>query len=530
MTDDGAMAGSSETPGRTRPRVRLTRQAAPALVVLVAASAAVAGIGAGVYRWQEEAVRDQRHLELEILGETNAGQIGAWIDERLADVEVAAGSPFLASAVERWLATGDPETRGRIESHLDRVADTYRYEVILLLAPDGRHLLSTGTDHPLLLATTRELTQRVILSGRPAMVDSVVDDPEPHVHIDFAAAMLDATGRPAAVLVLRSDPEVTLYPRLLGWLTRDDTAEVLLVRLRADRVVFLNTPRLAGDPPPRSIPLTRREVPTVQAALGLVGRTRGIDYRGVPVLADVRGIPGTQWFMATKVDEAEVMSEARYRGSITLLLVVLVTLLLGGSLSLVVMRVERHRRRQVGSLEAERETLRRHYERIISLARDIFILADVDGRILEANRAAEAAYGHSREELLGMTVRDLRAPETRETLEREVAATQRPGGATFQTVHQRRDGSRFPVEIASRYVSLEGRTYRQSVVRDISDRVSTEERLREQLDELQRWHSAALGREERISELKAEVNDLLGAEGRPPRYSSTGDAPEGADA
>jgi len=49
--------------------------------------------------------------------------------------------------------------------------------------------------------------------------------------------------------------------------------------------------------------------------------------------------------------------------------------------------------------------------------------------------------------------------------------------------------------------------------------------LERQLDELRRWNAVTLGREERILELKREVNELLRGAGKPPRYSST-DAPE----
>jgi hypothetical protein len=42
--------------------------------------------------------------------------------------------------------------------------------------------------------------------------------------------------------------------------------------------------------------------------------------------------------------------------------------------------------------------------------------------------------------------------------------------------------------------------------------------MREQLEELQRWHDVTLGREERVLELKAEVNTLLVKAGLPARY------------
>ena len=44
------------------------------------------------------------------------------------------------------------------------------------------------------------------------------------------------------------------------------------------------------------------------------------------------------------------------------------------------------------------------------------------------------------------------------------------------------------------------------------ERKRTEAELQRQLHELQRWHEATLGREDRILELKREVNELLAAQ------------------
>lgn len=57
-------------------------------------------------------------------------------------------------------------------------------------------------------------------------------------------------------------------------------------------------------------------------------------------------------------------------------------------------------------------------------------------------------------------------------------------------------------------------------VMDISDRKAIEMQLKEQLQELQRWQNVTLGREERIIELKKEVNTLLQQLGQPRRYQS----------
>ncbi|MEP7137228.1 MAG: PAS domain S-box protein, partial [Chloroflexota bacterium] len=55
---------------------------------------------------------------------------------------------------------------------------------------------------------------------------------------------------------------------------------------------------------------------------------------------------------------------------------------------------------------------------------------------------------------------------------------------------------------------------------DITERKQAESKLKEQLDELQRWNAATLGRETRVLELKHEVNELLTQTSQPPRYPS----------
>ncbi len=59
-----------------------------------------------------------------------------------------------------------------------------------------------------------------------------------------------------------------------------------------------------------------------------------------------------------------------------------------------------------------------------------------------------------------------------------------------------------------------------AVVRDITDRRRSEIELQKRFDELQRWSDVTLNREERILDLKQEVNELLLRIKEPPKYQS----------
>ncbi len=127
---------------------------------------------------------------------------------------------------------------------------------------------------------------------------------------------------------------------------------------------------------------------------------------------------------------------------------------------------------------AERAALVSHYDQLVKLARDIFLLIDPAGKIVEANDAATAAYGYTRDELRGVKLAELRAPETLTAFERDWAAAASPGGALFETVHRRKDGRTFPVEVSTRAIEIEGQPYRQSFIRDISERRAAEASIR----------------------------------------------------
>ena len=90
----------------------------------------------------------------------------------------------------------------------------------------------------------------------------------------------------------------------------------------------------------------------------------------------------------------------------------------------------------------------------------------------------------------------------------------------FETLHKRKDNSIYNVEVHLQLMDFEGEKLFAAIISDITERKSAEAKLNEQLEELQRWYKITLGREERILELKKEVNSLLSENGKPPRYES----------
>ena len=145
----------------------------------------------------------------------------------------------------------------------------------------------------------------------------------------------------------------------------------------------------------------------------------------------------------------------------------------------------------------EHELSSRRYELLRERAHDVILFLAKDGHIVEANHAAEEAYGYTREELLKLNIRDLRYDTSDVEKQFRIALKE---GVVFETVHKRKDGSTFPVEVASK-PSKVGEDVLLSVIRDITERRAMQAKLLE-ADRLTTFGMIAAG-------LAHEINNPL---------------------
>lgn len=124
-------------------------------------------------------------------------------------------------------------------------------------------------------------------------------------------------------------------------------------------------------------------------------------------------------------------------------------------------------------------SLLQRYELLARHTSDIVLFVELwSGRILEANAAAAATYGYSHEELLQLSIQDLRTQATRETLSEQLTEANSKG-ILFETTHQRKDGSTIPVEVNSIGTTIGSDRVLLSMIRDITHRKRWEETLQE---------------------------------------------------
>ena len=138
------------------------------------------------------------------------------------------------------------------------------------------------------------------------------------------------------------------------------------------------------------------------------------------------------------------------------------------------LRYAAERARQI----AEIEDSKRRYELLFRLSPYPTWVYDCQTlRFVAANDATIANYGYSRDELLAMSVLDIRAPQERERLAEFLAGWGDRSGNAGVWPHQRKDGSRIWADITTHNLVLDGRQCRMVIANDITSEREARERL-----------------------------------------------------
>jgi PAS domain S-box-containing protein len=150
------------------------------------------------------------------------------------------------------------------------------------------------------------------------------------------------------------------------------------------------------------------------------------------------------------------------------------------------------------------------------------VTADASGAVIEANDYYLNLIGFTRADLESGRIdwRSLTPPEWLAADEKAIGELDETGRCRpYEKEYLRRDGSRVPVLLVDALLPGPGQQIAAFVL-DLTERKKAEAEIRQQLEELKRWHDVTLDRETRVLELKHEINVLLGRLNEPIRYPS----------
>jgi len=453
------------------------------LIIFLLLATGIGTSGYLYYAQQKEHLRKETGNNLSSIADLKVKQIANWREERLADAEAIYNNPLIISHIQQWLNSGSSDIKQEILIWMKSLQEHYHYKSFILIDIKGNIRLAVPDVKEVLGPDAKKLTEEAAGKKKVIFSDLYRSKNTNHIHLALVVPLLVQKGQdsvPIGTLLLRIDPYQFLYPFIQTWPTPSKTAETVLFRREGNEVVFLNELRHKKDTALNlRFSISEPNLPSAIAMRGIRGVVEGIDYKGVPVLATVKPVPDSPWYLLAKINKEEIYAPIRRDFWIVTIFVFVLIAGAGAGIGFIWKHQAAESYRKQYETEHERQIYAQRYEHLTKHANDIILLADRDGQIKDFNERAVATYGYSYDELIQMNLKDLRSSETRLLLNGQMKEVEEHNGLVFETMHQRKDGTTFPIEVSSRIIQIDGNKYYQSIGREITERKKAEESLRE---------------------------------------------------
>jgi PAS domain S-box-containing protein len=448
------------------------------------------------YQHYERKYRTEVELQLSAIADLKVAQIEAWRKERLGDGKIFYKNDLFSAMVKQFIHNKiNREAKTEILTWVGQFQRVYNYDLMMLLDAQMNTILEFPENKETVHLIIDQKSTEELLSGNIAFQDFYRNDQDHRIYLIVLVPILEdrSTNRLIAVLALRISPEEYLYPLIKKWPIPSRTAESLIIRKDGNDALFLNDLKYQKDAALNlRISLNNRNVPAVEAALGKEGICEGIDYRGVPVVADVRTVPDSPWFLVARMDMQEVYAPLRER--LWWMIIIIGALLLSAGASVAyVWRQQRSRfyQEQYKSAEALLESEEK-FRTIFENSSSAMAIIEQDTTISMVNSEYLKIGLFDEQDIIGKSWTEQIHPDDLERLKeynrkRLIDPASAPDQYEFRFI--RKDG-----EIRNSILSVALIPAIQKIVcsiLDITERKRTEEALRESENRYRRLFEAA---------------------------------------
>jgi hypothetical protein len=283
----------------------------PLIVLFLIISGATITSGYLSYKSQMKRLLENRTQELSAIADLKVKQIIQWRSERKADGIYLSQNGTLSRQFSTFISgVANTKLKDDLLREMKALVENYDYKNALFVDSKGNvRLFYPGRDTVIGDYLTSRLHD-VIRKAEVELTDFHQTGKVSFIHLDLLVPLKGPDVEDTAViglLVLRIDPQKVLYPLIKSWPLISKTSETLIFHREGDDIVYLNDLRhLEKKGLDMRLPVTQEKLAAAMALQGIQVSTDAVDYRGVPVIASMKKVPDSPWYLVAKVDREEV--------------------------------------------------------------------------------------------------------------------------------------------------------------------------------------------------------------------------------
>ena len=380
------------------------------IIALSTALSILITIGAYFYfSYEERTIHYEKQNELKAIAELKISQISNWNREILSDANMLSRSPFFIQGIENWISSKPSSSvKSEILKILGLINSESIYSDVIITDAKGKLLISLNPKLQQIDLLTQKFILKALEEKKILSTDLYQCPPHNEIHLDYIVPITGKNNLVIASLILRVNPDTYLYPLINEWPTQSKTSETMIIRKDGDSVLYLNELTHQKNTALKlRIPLTRKDVPAVKAALGFNGIFEGTSYRGTKVLSYISQIEDTPWIMIAQEDESEIYAALYFRE----IVIISFTLLLIVTISVGLIWYYHYRQRNIyRELFVKEKELREYHEEFRTILYSIgdgVITTDMEGNVKQMNPVAEELTGWNETEANGKRIEEI---------------------------------------------------------------------------------------------------------------------------
>ncbi|GAB4290247.1 MAG: hypothetical protein Kow0098_08710 [Ignavibacteriaceae bacterium] len=448
------------------------------LAVLVFLSLLILAGGYFYFRNEHSSIKSHKEKDLANLNYLLARQILDWHNDQINDAMLISRNQLILRYID-ILISGTEDSQvyiSRLKDQIREIKAEHDYYSIAVYSDKGKPLFDQEEEFIFSNPPDLNLLHTAIKTDSLVYSDFLYSPETNRVFLDYLSPFHTKTTE--GIIVFRSDLTSSLLPIIERFREEKKSETSVLVEKHRNRLLLLN--QLSADKKFNSPIIEDRSDKDDLINYALTGK-EGIyysrDHSGTEVISHIIHLENTNWFLITKVDESDVLSDFNQRLGISILIFLLILI----SFAAILFSVQRNQKakylQEQLMKERKENLLKRHYEYLTRYANDIIILIDENGYICEVNDRAVEVYGYSKEELLSMSVTELRAGKDKLSREEVLTSLEKSEGKLYEVFHKKKNGSVFLAEASVRSIVNEGKKYYQGILRDITERKATEKKI-----------------------------------------------------